>query len=107
MSTVTLPEAISRFVAANNSHDADALMAVFTEDVVVRDDGKTFSTETEVREWIQSHLIDPQVVTTPISFDEGRMIASSTANLAGGPWTFAFDFATHGERISEMSIELM
>jgi hypothetical protein len=106
MSTITLPTPIEKFVEANNAHDADALGAVFADGAVVRDDGKTFTTAAEVRGWIQSHLIEPKVVITPISFEGGRLIASSTADLPGGPWTFAYDFATEGDRISDMSIAL-
>lgn len=106
MSTITLPNAVAQFVVANNAHDADALLAVFADGAVVRDDGKTITSEAELRDWIRSHLIDPNVVITPLSFDDGRLLATSTADLPGSPWTFAFEFTLQDGRISGLSIEL-
>jgi hypothetical protein len=106
MSVIPLPNAVEQFVVANNAHDTDALLAVFTDDAVVRDDGKTIASEPEIRAWIRSHLIDPNVVITPLSFSDGRLLATSAADLPGSPWTFAFDFTMKDGRISGLSIEL-
>ena len=60
MDDITLPKAVENFIAATNAHDANALAAVFGDGATVRDDGKTWAGEAEIREWIQGHLITPR-----------------------------------------------
>lgn len=106
MSNPTLPKAIEDFVNATNSHDLEALVATFTEDASVGDDGHTHATPDAVRAWVEKDLIAPKVVLTPKSYENGRMVAGSDADIEGGPWVFAFDFVTKDDRISELRIAL-
>jgi hypothetical protein len=106
MSDIKLPKAVQNFVAATNAHDAEALFGVFADDAVVSDDGNTFTGEAEIRGWLQSHMISAKVALSPTSFSDGRLVASSSADLPGGPWPFAFQFVTKDERISDMAISL-
>ncbi len=105
MTVTNLPQAIETFIATNNAHDADALLAVFAPGATVADDGKTHSTEDDIRAWIKSHLIDPNIVITPKSYAAGRLVASSDGDFPGGPLDFAFDFETEGDAITSLSIE--
>lgn len=106
MDTITLPAAVEKFIAANNAHDIEALMAVFASDAKVADDGKPYGTTDEIRAWVGSHLVAPRVVITPTSFADGRLVASSDGDFDGGPLDFAFDFVTQGDLVSELSIDL-
>lgn len=106
MSTVSLPRAIERFVAADNTHDVDALMATFATDAVVSDDGKTYADAAGIRAWIGSHLVDPEIVITPTSFEDGRMVASSAGDFPGSPQSFAMDFVVEGDLVKGLSIDL-
>lgn len=106
MDTITLPTAVEKFIEANNAHDIDALMAVFSSGAKVADDGKTYSTTEEIRAWVASHLVAPRVVITPTSFADGRLVASSDGDFDGGPLDFAFEFATQGDLVSELSVDL-
>lgn len=105
MTATNLPPAIDKFIATNNAHDADALLAVFAPDATVADDGKTYSTEADIRAWIQSHLIDPNITITPKSYDAGRLVASGDGDFPGGPLDFAFDFELEDDTITSLSIE--
>jgi ketosteroid isomerase-like protein len=105
MTAITLPEAVERFVAAVNAHDAEALLAAFAPGAVVVDDGTTFATERELRDFVEVHLVAPKIELTPVSFDAERMVASGDGEFPGGPLTFAFDFSTEGGRITRLSIE--
>jgi ketosteroid isomerase-like protein len=106
MSEITLPRAVEDFVAATNAHDGDGLLAVFAPGAVVVDDGTTYATETELREWIKVHQVDPKIVITPTSFDADRLVASVDGEFPGGPLSFAFTFATKGDAITHLSIEV-
>ncbi|MBJ2120646.1 nuclear transport factor 2 family protein [Arthrobacter sp. MSA 4-2] len=106
MSAITLPKAIENFVAANNAHDVDALMATLAADAVVSDDGKTYTDDAGIRTWIGSHLIAPKIVITPTSFGNNRMVASSAGDFPGSPQPFAFNFIIEGDLVKGLSIDL-
>jgi NAD(P)-dependent dehydrogenase (short-subunit alcohol dehydrogenase family) len=102
---LTLPRAVENFIAATNAHDANALTAVFDGGATVRDDGKTYTGEAEIREWIQGHLIDPKIVITPTSFAGDRLVASGDGEFPGGPLSFAFMFGIKDDRVTDLAIE--
>jgi ketosteroid isomerase-like protein len=104
MNDITLPAAVENFIAATNAHDATALAAVFGDGATVRDDGKTWAGETEIREWIQGHLIDPRIVLTPVSFAGDRLVASGDGDFPGGPLSFSFEFGIEGDQVTDLAI---
>jgi len=106
MSEITLPKAVENFVAANNTHDVDALMATLAADAVVSDDGKTYTDDAGIRDWIGSHLVGPKIVITPTSFEGNRMVASSAGDFPGSPQPFAFNFELDGDLVKGLSIDL-
>lgn len=105
MTVITLPKAVEDFVATTNTHDGDALFTVFAPGATVADDGTTYSTEAEIREWITVHQVNPRIVITPTSFEGDRLVASVDGEFPGGPLTFAFTFATRDDLITALSIE--
>jgi hypothetical protein len=107
MSAITLPKAVENFVAANNTHDVDALMAALSADAVVSDDGKTYTDDASIRAWIASHLTAPKIVITPTSFEDDRMVASSSGDFPGSPQPFAFNFDIEGDLVKGLSIDLV
>lgn len=104
MTSTSLPVAVERFVAANNAHDADALVALFGPGASVADDGMSLTTEADIRAWIQSHLIAPRIVMTPRAYDAGRLTASSDGDFPGAPLDFRFDFELEGDAITRLAI---
>lgn len=106
MSDITLPEAVANFVTASNSHDVDAVMSTLTPDAVVSDDGKAYADDASIRAWISSHLVAPNIVITPVSFDNGRMVASSAGEFPGSPQLFALNFDVDGGLVKGLSIDL-
>ncbi|WP_329008501.1 nuclear transport factor 2 family protein [Micromonospora rifamycinica] len=104
MNDITLPTVVQTFVAATNAHDANALAALFGDEATVRDDGKTWAGETEIREWIQGHLIAPGIVLTPTSFAGDRLVASGDGDFPGGPLSFSFVFGITDDRITDLAI---
>lgn len=105
MNDITLPKAVENFIAATNAHDANALSAVFADGATVRDDGKTYAGETEIREWVQGHLIDPKIVITPTSFAGDRLVASGDGEFPGGPLSFAFVFGIKEHQVTDLTID--
>lgn len=106
MSEITLPTAVENFVATTNAHDAEALFGVFADGAAVRDDGNTYATPGEIREWIQVHQIGPKIELTPTSFEKGTLVASVNGDFEGGPMNFAFAFITKDDLVSDLAISL-
>ena len=105
MTAITLPKAIEDFVAATNAHDVIALEKAFAPGATIVDDGRTFATETELREFFQLHLVDPKIVLTPTSYEDGRLVASGDGDFPGGPLSFAFTFGINDDAITDLVIE--
>ena len=105
MNDITLPKAVENFIAATNAHDLNELAAVFGDGATVHDDGKTHVGAAEIRDWIQSHLIDPRIVLTPTSFAGDRLVASGDGDFPGGPLSFAFVFGIKDGRITDLAID--
>ncbi len=106
MSVITLPKAVEEFVTTTNTHDGEALFGLFAPGATVVDDGTAFTTEAELREWIQVHQVGPKIVITPTAFEGGRLEASVDGEFPGGPLNFAFTFATSDDRITHLSTAL-
>lgn len=104
MNDITLPDVVENFVAATNAHDANALAAVFGDGATVCDDGKTWAGETEIREWIQGHLITPKIVLTPTSYADDRLVASGDGDFPGGPLSFSFVFGVKDDQVTDLAI---
>lgn len=105
MNNMTVPKAVENFLTASNAHELEAWNGVFADGASVRDDGKTWVGEAEIRDWIQVHLIDPKVVTTPTSFEGNRLVASGDGDFPGGPLSFAFVFDIKDDQIVDLVID--
>lgn len=106
MIEITLPKAVETFVATTNAHDVEALFGVFADGASVRDDGNTYATDAEIREWIQVHQVGPKIVLTPTSFEDGKLVASVNGDFNGGPVDFEFAFVTQNDLVSDLTISL-
>jgi ketosteroid isomerase-like protein len=53
MRTLQLPTIISRFFDASDARDVDAIVACFTDDAVVTDEGRTHRGRDQIRQWRQ------------------------------------------------------
>lgn len=104
MSEIALPAAVEKFVSTTNAHDAEALFRVFAPGATVVDDGTTYATEAEIRDWITVHQVAPKIVLTPTSFDGNRLVASADGDFPGGPLDFAFAFSTEGDLVTDLAI---
>ncbi|ORW91167.1 hypothetical protein AWB92_18440 [Mycobacterium sp. IEC1808] len=51
MSQAPLPQAISDYLAASEQHDVDAVVACFSDDASVLDEGKHRTGRAEIRRW--------------------------------------------------------
>jgi hypothetical protein len=59
--TTTLPETAAAYIQATNNHDAAAYLALFADDALVNDAGRTFRGIAAIKAWSDREIFDAQV----------------------------------------------
>ena len=108
MST-TAPELISRYFAADARRDTDALVALFTDDAVVVDEGQTWRGTSEIRGWRYGPASAFQYTTEVLKVEAaggGNYVARVhlEGNFPGGTADLQFRFTVDGDRIRRLEI---
>jgi hypothetical protein len=108
MSTA-VPDVINRYFEADARRDVDAIVALFTADAVVIDEGKTQRGVGMIRDWQEGDASHYQYTTEVFDIDStgkdqylvtGRL----TGNFPGGTADLKWRFAVTGDRISHLKI---
>jgi hypothetical protein len=106
---IGLPEIVARYVAAQNRHDIDAMLACFAPDARVHDEGKAMAGVNAVRAWIGETSAKYRVALAPQSCERdsggATMVAKVTGTFPGSPidLTYRFGFSADG-RIASLEI---
>ena len=103
------PEVIDRYVAAQAARDWDALVALFTPDAVVVDEGRSWDGATQIRSWREGVAAAYEYTTELTSVDHtstGRYVAHVRleGNFPGGIVDLEYEFTVDGDRISRLEI---
>jgi ketosteroid isomerase-like protein len=103
-----LPEPITDYLDAVNRHDIDAMLAPFSSDAVVNDEGKTRHGRAEVREWIEetTEKYHPSFAIEKVRQAGGETIVKCLVSgaFAGSPARLHYAFAIDGGKISRLEI---
>ena len=100
---------VDRYFEAASTHDADAIVNLFTADAFVVDEGKTRRGTAEIRDW-QDHAASEYVYTTTVL---NRVASGDNAcavtvrlegNFPGGTAGLTFDFLLSDGLISGLTI---
>lgn len=87
--TLTLPPLLAAMIAAHNLHDAEAFVACFAEDAVVRDEGRRHVGRDAIRSWFEevSRRYAPVFQVTNLAVQDGEPVLSGTVagNFEGSP----------------------
>src|SRR3989475_8917043 len=103
-----LPKPIALYVAAENSGDTTLFDQCFTEDAVVRDEGKTIEGLAAIKRWKAEtkkkyrHTIEPLASAQK----DGKNIVANrlTGNFPGSPIELQFIFGLDGDKIASLEI---
>jgi ketosteroid isomerase-like protein len=107
--SIAAPDVITRYFEADARRDVDAIVALFTDDAVVVDEGQTRRGIAEIKDW-QVGAASRYEYTTEVAGivavgeDRYRATGSLEGNFPGGTADLKFDFKIAGERISELEI---
>ena len=108
MPTTKLPRSVADYVAGANAQDINAVTACFSEDAVVRDEGKSRQGISAIREWAEevSRKYRPTVEILDVAETDGRTIVTGrvSGNFPGSPIDLRYAFAILGEKIVGLEI---
>lgn len=106
--TLSLPAPIAGYFSADASGDAGAVAAWFTQDAIVKDEGKEHRGLDAIRAWKANASHEYSYTTKPFAIeDEGdRLIVTShvEGNFPGSPVDLRYFFVLRDEKIAALEI---
>jgi len=103
-----LPQPIATYMQATNARDTDALLACFTADAVVTDEGQEYHGEARIREWREKTNEQYHYTVAVIDVTEGDnetvVTTQVSGNFDGSPVQLHYHFTLKGDKISVLSI---
>jgi ketosteroid isomerase-like protein len=106
--TVRLPQPLTDYFAAKNKHNIDAMLAPFSPDAIVRDEGETHRGSAAIRNWMDAttrkYRVTVEVAEATQDGDAWRVAGIVSGNFPGSPATLHYSFAVDGERITRLEI---
>jgi len=105
--TLDLPGPIAAYFAADKE-DGAAVARCFTEDAVVKDEGRTYRGRAAIRQWKEEASARYQYTSEPLASEprDGTVVVSSrlTGTFPGSPVNLRFFFVLEGDQIASLEI---
>jgi ketosteroid isomerase-like protein len=103
-----IPKAISDYIDASNTRDTTKLLSLFTDDAIVRDEGKTYKGLDEIKAWrkLVNESYEFQMEVLDIELEQTSIIVTTrlTGNFPGkNPIDIQNHFKLAGDKIIELS----
>jgi uncharacterized protein (TIGR02246 family) len=106
--SIELPAPIAAYIAGSNAHDANACAACFTDDAVVRDEGREWQGIAAIREWKEEvsskYWLTVDVLDVAAADDKTIVTGRVSGNFPGSPVELRFTFTLAGEKIARLEI---
>ena len=104
-----VPEVITRYLAASDRKDNEALVACFTDDAIVLDEGQTFRGRDEIRGWREElaskYTYTAEMTGSTVSGpDEYQAHMHLVGDFPGGVVDLTYAFTLRGDRIASLAI---
>ena len=105
---VQLPRPIAGYFEADRGRNAVAVVAWFTDEAVVKDEGRTHAGREAIRRWKAEASTEYAYTVEPfaIATDAGRTVVTShvVGNFPGSPIDLRYVFQLDGDWIAELEI---
>ena len=103
------PEVVRRYFEHDAERDIAAIVALFTEDAIVVDEGQTRDGTAEIQAWqtgpASTYTYTTEVLQSePLTANRHVVTGRLTGNFPGGTADLRWDFTTVGDRISRLVI---
>ena len=105
--TLDLPGPIAAYFAAD-TEGGEAVARCFTEDAVVKDEGRTHRGRAAIRQWKEEASTKYQYTSEPLACEprDGTVVVTSrlTGTFPGSPVNLRFFFVLEGDKIASLEI---
>ncbi len=107
--TIELPKPIAAYFAADaDKNDMAAVARCFTEQAVVKDEGRTHRGRAAIQQWKEESSTAYQYTSTPFASEvtDGKTIVTShlVGTFPGSPVDLRYMFELEGEKIAALEI---
>ena len=109
MSSLDAP-VITRYFEADARRDIDAIVALFTDEAVVVDEGQTYHGSAQIRGWQEGaaskYQYTTEVIGTKRTGEESTLVTGRlTGNFPGGTAELQWRFTVQSDLISRLEID--
>lgn len=105
---ITLPAPLDRYVAAQNAHDIPALVACFSPDGHVYDEGRVHFGPEQIQIWAAEAAARYGVTMAPLSLtaeaDHAALVSTVSGSFPGSPLDLTFNFTLAAGHIKTLEI---
>ena len=110
MSTaIQLPSPIAAYIQAANHQNTAAMLALFTDNAVVEDEGKIYRGGQEISQWGKKSQSEYQFTLEAIDMAQAaaETVVTNTVSgtFPGSPVTLRFHFTMEGDKITGLRIK--
>lgn len=104
-----VPDVVSRYFDLAACREVEAILAVFTDDATVTDEGEIRHGIDAIRDWQTGPVSKYEYTTTitdsePLGGDQYRVTVRLEGNFPGGIADLNYDFTVDGDRVSRLTI---
>ena len=104
----TLIPTIAAYIDASNGRNAEALIACFTPDAIVVDEGQTYRGSDEIRQWlartVEAYAFTLEATHVAEQGSETVVTCRVSGTFDGSPIQLPFRFTLAGDRIAALTI---
>jgi hypothetical protein len=106
--SLELPDLLAAFFAAENKSDSEALGACFTDQAVVRDEGRTIEGVADIKQWMRDAKAKYQHTVEPVKVvkRDGKTVVTAkvAGRFPGSPVSLDHIFGIESGRIASLEI---
>jgi hypothetical protein len=106
--TAKLPRVLAEYFAATNAHDVGSMIAAFTEDATVHDEGRDHVGVPAIRAWmketVEKYDYKVRAIESSRNGSSAIVLVSLRGKFPGSPITLQYAFTLSGERVARLEI---
>ena len=107
---IKLPAVIKKYVDASNQHDVKSILACFSDDAVVYDEGETLHGKKAIEGWIAKTIAKYKFQFKALSIKEDKVdvvivTVEVSGTFDGSPVTLDYHFTIESDKIRSLTID--
>jgi ketosteroid isomerase-like protein len=106
---VKLPQIIDDYIKASNAHHVKSILACFSDDAVVRDEGETLHGKKAIEGWIARTIEKYKFHFKPLSIKEDNVDVVVTVEVSGtfdgSPVSLGYRFTIERDKVRCLAID--